>query len=160
MFGDGENVLVTAPAQIHQDDLAFTHRRRQLGDVRQRMGRFQRRDDPFGARTKLECLQRFLIGRRYIFNAADVVERGMLGPNPWITQSSADRVSLDNLPIVVLQKIGTIAMKNTGAPSGQAGGMFASLDTMATSFHADKSHRGVIEEGMEQTHGVGATSNA
>src|SRR3546814_21083115 len=44
--GDGEDVLVAAPAQIDDDDLVLRHAGHDLFRRRQRMARFKRRDNP------------------------------------------------------------------------------------------------------------------
>src|ERR1700758_5060269 len=45
VVGDGEDVLIPPPAQVHHDDLVLGKGGRQLRDMRQRMCRLQRRDN-------------------------------------------------------------------------------------------------------------------
>src|ERR1700733_6082105 len=83
-LGDGENILVAAPTKIHQDDLFLVHRRRQLLHICQRVRRFQSRNDPLGPGAERERVQSLLIRGRNVFDAADIVQPGMLRPDPRI----------------------------------------------------------------------------
>ena len=160
MLGDGEDVLVASPAQIHQDDLVLAHRRRELRHMRQRMRRLQRRNDALGPRAKLERRQRLLVGRRHVLDAADIMQPGMLRPDARIIQPGADRVRLDDLPVIVLQQIGAVAVQHARPPAGQARGMLAGLDAVPARLHADQPHRRIIEERMEQPHRVRSAADA
>src|SRR5213075_3295303 len=45
VFHDGVHVLVAAAGEVHEQDLVLRHRRRDLHRVRERVARFERRDD-------------------------------------------------------------------------------------------------------------------
>ncbi len=83
--------------------------------MRQRVRRFQRRNDALGAGAELERLQRLLVGRGDVFDAADIVQPGMLRPDAGIVQAGADAVRLLDLAVVVLQQIGAVAVQHAGA---------------------------------------------
>ena len=63
MVGDGENVLVAAAGDIHHHQMIARLLRRDVGDFRQRMRGFQRRDDAFEPGAELEGVQR--LARRW-----------------------------------------------------------------------------------------------
>ena len=65
-----------------------------------------------------------------------------------------------DLAVVVLQQIGAVAVQHAGPPAGQRGGVLAGVEPMAGRLDADDPHRRVVEEGMEQPHGVGAAADA
>jgi hypothetical protein len=55
---------------------------------------FQRRDDALSLAAELEGLQRLVVGDRDVFDAADVVQPGMLRPDAGIVEAGRDRVRL------------------------------------------------------------------
>ena len=128
--------------------------------MRQRVRGLERRNDSLGARAQLKRRQRFLIGRRYVFDAADVMQPGMLRPDAGIIQPRTDRVRLDDLSVIVLQQVRAIAMQHTRPATGQARRMFAAFDAVAAGLDADKPHRRIIEERMEQPHRIGTATDA
>ena len=138
----------------------LAHRRREFRHMRQRMRRFQRRNDPLGPGAELERRQRLLVGRRHVLDAADVVQPRMLRPDPRIVQTGADRVRLDDLPVIVLQQIGPVAVQHAGSSAGQAGGMLTGLDAVPAGLHADQPHRRIVQERMEQAHRIRSTADA
>ena len=124
------------------------------------MGGFQRRDDALGPRAELERRQRLLVGGGDVFDAADVVQPGMFRPDAGIVEAGADAVRLDDLAVVVLQQVGAVAVQHAGPAAGQAGGVLAGLDAVAAGLDADQPHGRVVQERMEQAHGVRAAADA
>src|SRR5579859_1843791 len=121
---------------------------------------FESWNDALGSGAELERGQRLLIRRGYVFDAADIMQPRMLGADAGIVEAGTDRVCLDDLPVIILQKIGAVAVQHAGAPAGQTRGMFAGLDAVPAGLDADQSHGGIIEEWMEQTHRIGAATDA
>ena len=78
---NGEDIFVTAPGKVyHQQLLFFRVFLHHFQRVRQRVGRLQRRDDPFIAAQRFEGLQRFVIGDGDIIRAAGAVQERVLRP--------------------------------------------------------------------------------
>ena len=96
----------------------------------QRMGRLERRDDALDLGAELEGVERLLVGGRHIFDAADVVQPGMLRADAGIVEAGRDRVGLGDLAVAVLQQIGAVAVQDAGAPAVHRGGV-AVLDVEA-----------------------------
>gem|GEM_PF-2562505 len=135
-------------------------RGRALEDFGQRVGGLQRRDDAFLAAAQVEGVQRLLVGDRGVLDTTDVMQPGVLGTDTGIVEAGGNRVGIDDLAILVLQQEGTVAVQHAGYAAVEAGGMLAGLDAVAGRFDADDLHALVIEEGVEQAHGVGAAADA
>src|SRR5205814_9621322 len=73
-LGDGRHVLVAAPGQVDQQQRFARQRRRQLRGMRERVARFQRRDDALDAAALVECRERLAVGGRNVICAAPVLE--------------------------------------------------------------------------------------
>ena len=85
-----------------------------LGDMGERMRRFQRRNDAFELGAAAGTLQRLLVGGGEIFHAAVSLQPGMLRPDAGIIEARRNRMRLDDLAVVVLQQIGAGAMQHAG----------------------------------------------
>ena len=94
MLRDRENILVTPPAQIGENDRILVHRRRDLLDRGYRVRWLQRRNDPFGAAQQLERGQCLDVGDAGVVDPADLLEPRMLGADAGIIEPRADRVRL------------------------------------------------------------------
>src|SRR5690606_35620903 len=133
---------------------------RALEHLRQGVGRLQRRDDAFQAAALVEGAQRLVIGDRYVLDAADIVQPGVLGADAGVVEAGGNRVGVDDLPVVVLQQEGAVAVQHAGGTAVHAAGVLAGVDAVAGGFHADDLHGGVIQERVEQADGVGAAADA
>ena len=69
-------------------------------------------------------------------------------------------MGLDDLPVVVADHIGAVAMQHARTAGGDRGGMPAGLDAVARRFDADDRHFGIVEERMEQADRVAAAADA
>ncbi|MCY1389713.1 hypothetical protein D9M71_45150 [compost metagenome] len=69
-------------------------------------------------------------------------------------------MGIDDLAIVVLQQERAVAVQHAWNAAVQAGRMLAGLDAITGRFNADDLDTLVVQERMEQAHGVGATANA
>ena len=68
--------------------------RRDLLHMRQRMSRFERRNNAFEPRQLGEGIERFFVGDRDILDAMAVMEPGMLGPDAGIVEPGRDRMPI------------------------------------------------------------------
>src|SRR5215469_764982 len=97
MFGDGEDVLVAAAAHVHHQQMIARQAGRDLGDMRQSVRRLQRRDDTLKPAAQLEGVERLTVGDRDVFDAAEIVEPGMLRADAGIVETGRDRLRVDYL---------------------------------------------------------------
>ena len=103
MVGDREDILVAAAAHIHHDQMIARPGWRDFGDMCQRMGGFECRNDAFEPARQLKCCERLRVGDSYVFDAPDVVQPGMLRSDPRIIETSRNRMGVANLSVRVLQ---------------------------------------------------------
>ena len=69
-------------------------------------------------------------------------------------------MAFDDLAIIIHEQIGAVAMEHAGASAGDGGGVARlGFQTVASSFNANDVDIFVVEEGMEQAHGVGAAAD-
>src|SRR5258708_24016846 len=104
-LGDGEHVLVAAAAEVHHQEIVFGRRRREYGDMGQRVRGFERGNDTLELAQELEGSQRLVVGRRHVLDPALLLQPGMLGPDAGIVEAGRDRVCLLDLAFLVLQEI-------------------------------------------------------
>ncbi len=86
----------------------LVHCRRQLGDMRQRMRRFQRRDDPLGPDAAGMPPATLASSRSPTRSRRRCRAARKCSGDPRIIQPRADRVRLDDLSIIVLQQVGRL----------------------------------------------------
>src|SRR3954470_21593822 len=113
MVSDGEDVLVAAAAHVHDDEMIARQGRRDLGDMRKRMRRLERRDDAFEPACQLERLQCLFVGYRDVLHVAKLVEPGMLGTDAGVIEAGGDRMRVADLSVPVLQQIGAVSVQYT-----------------------------------------------
>ena len=124
------------------------------------MGRLQSGNDALEAAAELEGVQRLLVGGGEIFHPAHVPQPGMFRPDAGIIEARRDGMAFQNLPVVVHQQIGAVAVEHAGLAARQRGRMAIGLgQAMACRFNAEDLHAGVVEEGMEQADGVRAPAD-
>src|ERR1700681_818956 len=73
------HVLVTAPREVHQQDLVAAHRGRELHGVGDRMARLERGNDALEAAQRMEGFQRLVVGHRHVLRAARILQPRVLG---------------------------------------------------------------------------------
>src|SRR3984957_15014520 len=117
MLGDGIDVLVAAARQVQHHQVVLRTFRRELENLGQGVRGLERRDDAFELRAELEGVERFLVGRRKIGHPSHVVEPRMLGPDARIVEPGGDRMSLEDLAVLGLQKISAVAVQHARAPA-------------------------------------------
>src|SRR3546814_8122475 len=82
----------------------------------------------------------------------------MLGADAGVVEAGRDAVRLGDLAVLVLEQIGLVAMEDTGATPGEAGGVLA-VEALARGLDADDLDPRIVEEGMEQADGVRAAAD-
>ena len=94
-----------------------------------------------------------------VFDAAELVQPGMLGADAGVVEAGGDRVRLVDLAVRVLEQVGAVAVQHAGAAAGQRGGVLAAVEAAAGGFDAEHPDVGVVEEGEEQAHRVRAAAD-
>src|SRR5215471_6040681 len=89
-IGDRRHVLVAATGEIHEQDSVAWQRRRETSRVRERVARFERRNDAFEQAAVAEGSQRLVVGDRDILCAPTVLEPRVLGPDAGIVEAGRD----------------------------------------------------------------------
>jgi hypothetical protein len=78
---------------------------------------------PSIAGEQLEGLERLLVGRRHVGDAAGVLQPRMLRPDAGIVEAGRDRMAFDDLAVAVLQEIGAVAVQHARPAAGHRGGV-------------------------------------
>ena len=81
------------------------------------------------------------------------------GPDARIVEPGRDRVRLDHLAVLVLQQVGALAVQDAGPAGGHRRRVLAGRDAVACGLDRDDPHVAIVEEGVEQAHGVGAAAH-
>src|SRR6056297_1895724 len=138
MPGNGEDILVTPPAHVHADDMILGQIRCDLGDMRQGVTGLQRGDNPFAFAAQLERLQRLLVSDGHVLRTAYVMQPAVLGTDTGVIETGGNRVSLEDLAVIILQEIGAIAVQNAGPATGERGAMLhLGVHALATGLDPD-----------------------
>ena len=87
MFGDGEDVLVAAPAEIHDEDLVLVHRLTDIAQPRDGVGWLKCRDNPLKPGAELEALKGFLVRTGQILSPARVAQKGVFRADSGIVET-------------------------------------------------------------------------
>ena len=105
-------------------------------------------------------VERLVVGRGQVRRAAGVVEEGVLGADAGIVEPGADRVRLEDLPVVVGQDVGARAVQDAdAAPVSVAACCPVSIPSPGR-LDADERDAGVGEERVEHAHRVRAAADA
>ena len=94
-----------------------------------------------------------------VFDAADFVQPGMFGADAGVVQPGADAVRLGDLAVIVLQQVGAVAVQHAGSAAGEAGGVLVGIEAAAGGLDTHQAHVGIVQEGVEQAHGVGPAAD-
>ena len=108
----------------------------------------------------MESFQCFLVSDTDVLSPADVRKERMFRANTGVVQAGADAMGFSDLAVVVLQHIGAVAVQHTRSSLLDAGGVFATLQTLASRFHPDQTGCIVLDVGVEDAHGIRATAHA
>ena len=77
-----------------------------------------------------------------------------------IVEPGGDGMAVQNLPVLCLQQVGPVAVQHAGLAAGQGRAVLAGFDPVAGGLDADDADVVVIQERMEQAHGVGTAADA
>ena len=124
------------------------------------VARFQRGNNAFGATQVVEGIQRFLVGDAHVLGATRVAQPSVLGAYTRVVQARADAVGFGDLAVGVLQHIGAVAVQHARLAFLQAGRVFGSVQTFASRLHTDQTGVGIVDIGVENAHGVAATTDS
>ena len=87
-------------------------RRRNLGHLRERVRRLERRQNAFQLAAQAKRAKGLGVGDRDVLDAPCVLQPGVLRPDARIVQSGGDRMRLEHLAVVVLQEIRARAVQD------------------------------------------------
>jgi hypothetical protein len=107
------HVLVPAPGEIDDDEIARLELREALDQTRQGVRGFKRRDDAFGTREKTRGFERGGIGDGGVFGAPLIGEPGVFGPDGGIVEAGRYGMRCGDLAVFVLQDVGVGTLENT-----------------------------------------------
>ena len=108
-------VLVAAPGEADDDHVAL-----QLGRSGERVGGLERGDDPLRLGQPAEGVERLVVGRRAVLDAARVAQLGMLRPDARVVESGRDRVRVDDLAVLVGEQRGARAVEDARSARAEA----------------------------------------
>src|SRR5689334_2756462 len=77
--------------------------------------------------AELKRSESFRVGGAQIFRAPDIVQIRMLGTDAGIVEPRADRVALEDLAVLVLQKVSAVAVQHAGLAPAYGGGMLKAI---------------------------------
>src|SRR5690606_31091654 len=106
-----------------------------------------------------ERLQRLVVEDGHIVDAAGIAQPRMLRADARIVETGGDRMAVEDLAVLVLQKIGAVAVQHARPPRIHRGAMLVAAKAATAGLDADDLHVLVVEEGMEDADGVGAATD-
>src|SRR5258708_20203552 len=108
-----------------------------LDDIRQRMRRFECRQNTFGLGYNLERFQHFVIGSIIVADAPDLVQIAMLRTYACVVEPGGNRVSALDLTVSVCQQIPLRTLNYTQPAALKASGMLSRQNTSSTCLDPD-----------------------
>src|SRR4249920_1075152 len=154
----GLEVLVAPAGQVDKYERAPGERTPQ--EPADRMGRLERRQDPFQRRERGEALERLLVGDRDVGRAAAVLEERVLGAHAGVVQPRRDRVRRHHLPLLVLQEVGVRPVEHARLAQRERPAVLAEPVPPAAGFDADEPHARFGQECLEDADRVAPTADA
>ncbi len=100
----------------------------------QRVGRFQCGYDAFQLAAQLKRFQRFIVGRRYVIDPANIMQPSMFRADPWVIQPGGYGMGFRDLAVIVLQEVSPVAVQNARPAGSERGGVPAGLNAVAGGF--------------------------
>ena len=128
--------------------------------VRNRMGRFERRQNPFQPRQGLKRIERLRVGHMGILRAPDGPQPGVLGPNRRVVEARGNRMGQLDIAVLVLQHERARALEHARAAAGKPRGVPAADNLLAARLHADQAHLTIVDERIEDADRVAAAADA
>ena len=124
------------------------------------MAGFQRRHDALGAIEGAERRQGFGIRRRGVADTPQVLQVGVFGAHARVVQPRGNRVGFHDLAVVRLHQVSVLAVQHTGRAGVERRRVAIRFQPQTRGFDAGHVHAGVVQERMEEAHGVGAAADA
>lgn len=104
----------------HHDDVGvFWHGLGKVERSPERVTSFKCRDDALQLRAQTEAAERLFIRCHRVLCPASILEEGVLGADTRVIQTGTDRVRLEDLADLGLEKVGTNAVQDTRSTLGQ-----------------------------------------
>src|SRR5690606_27006085 len=161
MLGHRENIFVAPSTHVHDQKITLRQCWGKLANPCERMGWLQRRYDPLEPGAELESFQCLLVRHRDVGDTTRLLEPGVLRPDAGIVEASGDGVTLEDLPVVVLQQVGAIAMQHAGLAAGHRRTVaIGHIQSVPPGFHTVDLDVLVVEERMEEADRIGAAADA
>src|SRR5262249_35715407 len=107
-------VFVASSGEIYDDRLLAVHFQRELVQIRDRMGRFERGENAFQLCKKLEGVQSLVVRDADILDAARILPKRMLRPDAGIIQAGTATVDRCSLAVFVLKDVRERTVKHAG----------------------------------------------
>ncbi len=123
------------------------------------MARLEGRDDALHPRQAVEGLHRLAVGGALIVHPPDGVQEAVLRTDARIVEAAGDRVDRQHLTALILQEQALEAVEDSHRPLGDGRRMVGGIEALARRLDAVELHLLVIEEGAEDSHGVGAAAD-
>ncbi len=120
----------------------------------------ERWQDPFDPCQKLKGLQRVLVSNPRVLGAARVVQPRVLGADRGVIQPCRNRMRQLDVAIGVLEDVAARALEHARCTAGEARSVPTRLDPVTAGFDANQAHVAVVDERVEDAHGVTAAADA
>jgi len=156
----GVDVLVAASGEVDEEESVGAELPAHLHGAGQCVAGLQRRDDALGLTQQTEGLHRLLVGDGPVLRAAALEQVRVLRPDTRVVQAGRDRVRLHGLAVVVLHDVGERAVEDAGKAGCKPRRVAAGVDALAAGLQTDEANAGVVEEPVEDPHGVGPAADA
>ena len=128
------HILVTASGEIDQNYFVFRQGRRQLYRIGQRMARFKSRDDSLDPAAIVKGGKRLIVIDTDVSRPSTILQPGMFRSDPRIIETGRYGTGIDDLTILILKQISTVAMQNPRRAAVQRSGMMSRRDSLAGRF--------------------------
>src|SRR6516162_10123214 len=102
LVGNSEDVLVAAAAHVHHDQMVARQCRRDLCDMSQCVGWFERGNNAFVPARQLKRLESLAVGDRDVLHATELMQPGVFRADAGIIKTGGNRMRVANLPVLVL----------------------------------------------------------
>src|SRR5258706_10456551 len=108
----------------------------------------------------MERRKRFVIGDADVLGAPAIFQERMFGTDAWIIEAGGNRMRFGDLPVVIADHVGTIAVQHAGAPGRERRRMLVACQALARRFRTDDAYAAIIEERVEQADRIAAATDA
>src|SRR4051812_3027569 len=154
------DILVSTTRQVHQHVRGWPKFPSDSLGVSDGVRRFERRENAFELRKRPERGKRLLVGDIRVLGAADRAQPGMFRTYGGVVQACRNRMRELDIAVRVLQHEGPGALEHAGAATRETGGVPAGRDLLPPGFDTNQAHVTILDERIEDAHGVAAPANA